>query len=134
MPDRTIDAVRVPVGYARGRGVADRYRAIDAEFRPLLGGGRLWLRNQGAFVFVTPGAADTLLFPKDHPRSGEDRYSWQDRGDGVSFGVLVPDDRADAGPGADEVKRMTAEAIGKLRAAGATGPGPGQAEATHAAG
>lgn len=130
MSERTIDAVLIPVGYAKGSSFEQKYRALDAEFKVLLGGGRLWYRNVGAATLVVPDEHDTLLFPGDHPtKAKEDRYTWQDRGDGVKLGTLVPDD-AGAGPGAEEAARMNAEAIGKLKAAGAVPAGPG--EATHA--
>lgn len=118
MPDRTVDAACVPVGYAKGKGPHDRYRAIDAEFRPLLGipaGKRIWMRNQGDFLFVAPEEGDTLEFPKSGERAGQPRYTWDDRGDGVRLGTLVPDE-PEAGPGGGEAERMNAEAIGRLRA------------------
>lgn len=119
MPERTIDAVLIPVGYAKGISVEDKYRAVDREFKPLLGGGRLWFRSVGDATLVAPEESDTLLFPGHHPtRAKQDRYTWHDRGDGVKLGTLVPDDTETEVDSAS-AERMNAEAIGKLKAAGA---------------
>lgn len=116
MAERTIDAVRVPLGHAKGRTPQERVRAIAAEFAPLLGGGKVWIRHQQSFIFVAPESKDTLLFPTGHALARRDRYTWTDRGDGVMFGTLAPDE-AEAGPTEDERRAMTEATVGKLRAA-----------------
>lgn len=61
---------------------------------PLLGlkRGKGHCRNQAGFVFVTGDPTDTLLFPTDHPRAGEERYEWvEGEGEikGIFFGTLT---------------------------------------------
>ena len=53
--------------------------------------GRVYVRHQGGEHFITGDPADTLNFPGESPRSGEPRYEWEDRGDGVSYGYLKAD-------------------------------------------
>lgn len=86
-----IDAVRSPIGYAGAGPSSARLARLGAEFAGPLGAGRVFVRHQGGEHFITPRADDTLLFPSGGPRSGEPRYRWEDRGDGVSYGYLVPE-------------------------------------------
>jgi hypothetical protein len=119
---RQIDAACLPLGYSKAKTNEDRLRAIAAEFAPLMGRDRVCIRHHGSHVFVTPDIADTLLFPKDHPRAGEERYLYEERGDGVRLGILKPDD--DGPPISDEErKRSTDEAVGRLRARLTVRPG-----------
>ena len=85
-------AVQYPVGRIGRRPPGQWLNDIKAEFGPLLGVERVYSRDQGSFKFLSGDPADTLYFPKGHHRSGESRYDWKDRGDGVMYGYLVPDD------------------------------------------
>jgi hypothetical protein len=111
MADRMIDAVFLPRGYGAGLTADAKLARIKADFHNMLGGGRIYIRQAGDGFLVAPEEADTLQFPKDHVRAGSDRYTWQDRGDGVRVGVLVPEDAPiEAETGA------TMAAVEKLRA------------------
>ena len=43
-------------------------------------------------------ALEDILYPESHPKAGEDRYTWTDKGNGIKYGVLTetltPDDNA----------------------------------------
>lgn len=86
-----IDAIRSPIGLAGPGTSAARLDRLGAEFAGLLGADRVFVRHQGGEHFITARPDDTLLFPGSGPRSGESRYRWEDRGDGVSYGYLKPD-------------------------------------------
>jgi hypothetical protein len=86
-----IDAIRAPIGYAGPGPSAARLERLATEFGRVLGTDRVFVRHQGGEHFVSSHADDTLQFPRDSPRSGEPRYRWEDRGDGVSYGYLRPD-------------------------------------------
>ncbi len=84
------DAILSPVGYAGVGDAAIRLGRLQAEFAPLLQARRVFVRHQGASHFVSASPDDTLLFPQAGTRSGQPRYEWTDRGDGVSLGRLIP--------------------------------------------
>jgi hypothetical protein len=69
--------------------------ARTKEFGPLLGTKRVHCRAvPGGKHLLTADAMDgdvqhTTHFPKHHGLEGQPKYDWQDRGDGVMFGVLV---------------------------------------------
>jgi hypothetical protein len=99
LPRRKPDAVRCHRHYPPGKVEDARHAALKAEFAPLLGSKLVYTRHYGAHEsFIAPTADDaqgrglTVLFPTGHPRQGQDRYEWLDRGDGVLYGYLVPDD------------------------------------------
>ncbi len=92
MLDLIPDAVLTPLSYAGSGDSATRLGKLQAEFSKILQAPRIFVRNQGTLHFVTARPTDTLLFPKSEPRSGRPRYTWTDRGDGVSYGRLLPDD------------------------------------------
>ena len=87
-PGRAVDAIRAPIGHAGAGSSAERLARLVGEFAPLLGGGRIFVRHQGAEHFVTARPDDTLHHPRDDARSGTPRYHWEDRGDGVLYGTL----------------------------------------------
>ncbi len=89
--DTTIDAVRSPIGYAGAGRSSARLLRLGSEFAALLGSERIFVRHQGGEHFITARPDDTLMFPRTSPRSGESRYRWEDRGDGVSYGYLEPE-------------------------------------------
>jgi len=75
--------------------MSERVRSITDIAEPLLGvdrlaGERAWIRQQGAdWLFITKNPRDTIFFPNDHPRSGQNRYAWLNQPDGSRFGYLV---------------------------------------------
>jgi len=79
----------------QGARLADRVASIAEVAEPLLGvnranGGRAWIRQQPhGKLFVTRDPADTILFPRDHPLSGQPRYRWESQEDGSQRGWLV---------------------------------------------
>ncbi len=84
------DAIQAPIGYAGAGDASTRLGRLQAEFAPMLRTKRVFVRHQGASHFVSGSADDTLLFPQAGLRSGQPRYEWTDRGDGVSLGRLIP--------------------------------------------
>ena len=87
-PETRIDAIRARVGYCGPGSAASRLERLRSEFAPLLGGGTLFVRNQGDEHFLSAHPHDTLQFPRSAPESGRARYRWEDRGDGVLYGFL----------------------------------------------
>jgi hypothetical protein len=83
------DAVRAPLGFAIGSDSTARLRHLKAEFAPLLGAASIVVFNQGTEYFIAPDDSQTLNFPYGRGRDGQPRYTWSDRGDGVSYGRLV---------------------------------------------
>ena len=83
------DAIQAPIGHAGAGDAASRLGRLQAEFAPILGTNRVFVRHQGASHFVSGSPDDTLLFSSASPRSGQARYVWADRGDGVSLGRLI---------------------------------------------
>jgi hypothetical protein len=91
MSGRAINAIRAPIGYAGGGPSADRLARLGADFGAMLGSDHVFVRHQGAEHFISACPDDTLQFPRTSPRSGELRYCWEDRGDGVCLGYLKAD-------------------------------------------
>ena len=83
------DAILAPVGYAGPGDASTRLGRLQAEFAPLLQTRRVFVRHQGTTHFMSASPDDTLLFPQAGPRSGQPRYEWTNRGDGVSLGRLI---------------------------------------------
>ena len=79
------DAILTPIGHAGAGDAATRLGRLQAEFAPVLRTARVFVRHQGTSHFVSGCTDDTLLFPAASPRSGQPRYEWTDRGDGVSL-------------------------------------------------
>ncbi len=84
----SIDAVRSPIVYAGSGPASARLARLGSEFAGLLCAVRVFVRHQGGEHFITACPDDTLMFPRTDPRSGESRYRWEDRGDGVSYGYI----------------------------------------------
>ena len=83
----SIDAICSPAHYA-GPGVTrDKLAKIANEFASILGSDKLFVRLQGSEHFITRNCDDTLLYPRSHLLSGQTRYLWHDRGDGVFYGT-----------------------------------------------
>ena len=92
--ETNIDAVRAPVRYSGQGSAAARLERLRSEFAPLIGGGVVYVRNQGDEHFLSTHPDDTLQYPRSAPRSGLPRYRWEDRGDGILYGSLWTDDSA----------------------------------------
>lgn len=90
-PATRVDAVRSPIGHAGSGPSSARLGRLGADFAALLGMDRVFVRHQGGEHFITAHPDDTLHFPRTDPRSGEPRYRWEDRGDGVFYGYLRSD-------------------------------------------
>ena len=91
MPDLIPDAVLAPLSHAGLGDAATRLGKLQAEFATVLQVPRVFVRNQGTLHFLSGSPSDTLLFPKSDHRSGRPRYTWTDRGDGVSYGRFLAD-------------------------------------------
>ncbi len=88
----SVDAIRVGVKHAGAGTAAERLGKLTALFATTLGASRVFIRNQGGEYFITADSADTILFPGASNRSGEPRYHWESRGDGVHYGYLKSQD------------------------------------------
>lgn len=88
MSGQAIDAVRAPIGYAGAGPAAARLERLVGEFATVLRADRVFVRHQGSEHFLSAHPDDTLQFPRISSRSGEPRYRWEDRGDGICYGYL----------------------------------------------
>ncbi len=87
---RTPDAVRSPLPFA---GVGDAHAKLarlQAVFAPELQVSRIFVRHQGAEHYISGNPGDTMNFRSQDPRAGQPRYEWEDRGEGVLYGYLIP--------------------------------------------
>lgn len=91
MVDFIPDAILAPLSFAGSGDSATRLSKLQAEFSALLQVPRVYVRHQGTSHFITGSPDDTLLFPQSDTRSGQARYQWIDRGDGVSYGRFQAD-------------------------------------------
>ena len=89
MTEFVPDAIQAPIGYAGAGNASTRLGRLQGEFAPLLQTSRVFVRHQGSSHFVSRSPDDTLLFPQADARSGQPRYEWTDRGDGVALGRLI---------------------------------------------
>ncbi len=90
-PQRSPDAVILPAG-------AGGNAQIQEAVRKILGSGQAYVRNQVSYNFVTLKPDDTMVHPKGHPRVGQPRYDWYEKGNGVKFGYLRADDLSEPVP------------------------------------
>jgi hypothetical protein len=86
---RQPDAVRAPLGFAVGSDSTARLRHLSAEFAPVIGVSSIAVFNQGTEYFIARDKDQTLNYPYGQGQDGQPRYTWDDRGDGVSYGLLV---------------------------------------------
>jgi hypothetical protein len=91
MSGRVINAIRAPIRFAGAGPSAARLERLGAEFGAVLGSDQVFVRHQGGEHFISARPDDTLQFPRTSLRSGELRYCWEDRGDGVCLGYLKAD-------------------------------------------
>ena len=89
MNDFEPDAILAPIAHAGAGDAATRLGRLQQEFAPILRASHVFVRHQGASHFVSGSPDDTLLFPQADARSGQPRYEWAVRGDGVSLGRLI---------------------------------------------
>ncbi len=95
--NRIPDALIIPESQKSGARMVDRVASILAVAEPLLGvdrrqGERGYIRIQpGGRLFITKDPADTLLFPKGHPRDGQERYHWIAGENQVELGFKKPE-------------------------------------------
>ena len=85
------DAILAPLSFAGPGDSYTRLSKLQDEFAGVLKVARVYVRHQGTEHFITGNPADTLQFPSSSTRSGEPRYEWKDRGDGVQYGYLKTD-------------------------------------------
>jgi hypothetical protein len=90
-PEKPPAAVRSPLPYAGAGDSRARLGRLQAEFSRVLGVGRVFVRHQGFEHFTSGSPHDALHFPSHGGHSGEARYDWLDRGDGVLYGYPKPD-------------------------------------------
>lgn len=96
MPGRFPDALILSTAAKQGARMVDRVARICEIAEPILGvdraaGQHAWIRRtmQTGVLFITRDPADTMLFPRDHPRSGQDRYRWEIASNQMQYGWLV---------------------------------------------
>ena len=86
---RIPDSVRSPLRFAGGGDSFSKLAKLHEEFSAVLRVPRVHVRHQGTEHFISGRADDTLQFHGPSRRSGEARYTWEDRGDGILYGYLV---------------------------------------------
>jgi hypothetical protein len=79
-------AVRAPLSFAGEGGALVKLARLQAEFSPVLGVRSVFVRHQGSEHFISGRPGDTLSLHSQEACSGEPRYDWKDRGDGVLYG------------------------------------------------
>jgi hypothetical protein len=97
MADKLPDALMIPATLKKGARLSDRVASVIEVAEAMLGidrrsanPGRAWIRQQPhGKLFVTRDPADTIVFPRDHPLSGQPRYRWERQPDGSAWGWLV---------------------------------------------
>lgn len=92
MPDETRkpDAILFHESIKRGVGVIARGLDMQGRLSLILGGGAIYMSStDGGWWFARLNPQDTLLFAKDHPRTGESRYDWADVEPGLKYGYRV---------------------------------------------
>ncbi len=93
MPDSSVDAVLIRQDKIQGKEESQKSLWINKVFGPVLGGPRVHARSVvGGLYLLTIDPLAHLNFHTDHPRSGQSRYTWTEVGDGVSHGVLIPEE------------------------------------------
>ncbi len=94
------DALFLPESLKAGSRIFDRVASISAVAEPLLEvdrakGERAYLRKQPhGRLFITRDPSDSIFFPTTHRRSGQPRYRWEQRPDGIEIGYLVESESA----------------------------------------
>lgn len=97
------DAVIFPDSWKTGENTLHRADSLIAHAEKRLqtdhtAGEKAHVRHvrAGGNRFCTHDIRDTLLFPLDHPRAGQNRYRWERQDDGAEFGYLVDDEAREA--------------------------------------
>jgi hypothetical protein len=89
------DAIRSPLHHVGQGDSFTKLERLQSEFAAILAVPRVFVRHQGTEHFVTGRHDDTLNHASLDSRSGESRYIWKDRGDGVLYGYLKVNGRSD---------------------------------------
>lgn len=84
-----IDAILCPVAKLQGGTVGDHAVSAKALFAGVFGLPVAVRHAAENTALITHEMVATRYFPRDHPRDGQERYTWVDRGDGVMYGTLV---------------------------------------------
>jgi hypothetical protein len=90
--ERTPNAIRSPLCHAGSGDSHARLCRLHDEFSVILQLSKVFVRHQGAEHFITGHSYDTLNFSFTSVSSGEPRYNWRDRGDGILYGYLRSND------------------------------------------
>jgi hypothetical protein len=111
-PAPKIDAVICHADYPHFGDYYSKAHARNREFGPLLGCKSVASRNlpgDRSLLSGDPGQV-TIVHPTNHRKAGQARYDWHDRGDGVMYGVLLPDEDVAK---SEELKTVDALKAGK---------------------
>ncbi|CAB4130954.1 hypothetical protein UFOVP124_45 [uncultured Caudovirales phage] len=90
-----IDAIIVPSEYAPANDPYNEMARLATEFGPILKVRQLIKKTlSDGRIFLPKTPDDTFLFPSNHPRHPQERYTWTERDakDGVLYGTLIKDD------------------------------------------
>lgn len=90
-PQPNPAAIWLPIGKITGT-PGERITQVQTKYSPILGGGRVYSRNQGSYNFLTTNLEDSILHPKNHGLEGQSRYEWRPGPDDpeILYGYLVP--------------------------------------------
>ena len=102
-PAAPIAAVLLSIEHAMRRGFTSEHARLawyKTEFGPVLNSPRVHSRfvGGGSEAMLTgdgssmAGAAGHRYHPDNHPQAGQERYTWTDRGDGILYGTLIPEE------------------------------------------
>jgi hypothetical protein len=103
-PPASVDAILCSSHYPRLKPGEDRHQKLREEFAPVLGSPLIYSRpgdlgRSVTFITAQPndakGRGIARFFGTGHALQGRDRYAWTDRGDGVYYGVLTEQAKAD---------------------------------------
>ena len=85
-----VDAILCDATIIQGNSFASRAIWANRHFGPTLGVGRVHGRTVagGRVLYTRTGEHGDMMFATDHPRAGQERYTWVDHGNGVSHGTL----------------------------------------------
>jgi hypothetical protein len=88
------DAVLYHQSYKFGGTIFERVKSIQDRLGPVLGGTVHSVDATGGWWLARLDFEQQLLFPKWHPLSGTQRYTWTDVEPGLKYGVLRDEARA----------------------------------------
>jgi hypothetical protein len=93
------DALFLPETVKRGERIFERVSAVCRIAEPLLECDypreKAYIRKMPhGRLFITRDPADTILYPINHPKSGQPRYRWEKRDGGMQVGYLIEEPSA----------------------------------------